>query len=87
VAATPDHTLEGPAGPVRLIEALDRRRRLIVHDHTWPPGERRQNGGCTSLANQFARLDFLEPYVARFVTATQGRSTRHSITSVGWATG
>jgi predicted dithiol-disulfide oxidoreductase (DUF899 family) len=67
-----DYTLEGPDGPVALADVFDGRRQLIVYNHMWFPGETWQCGGCTSLTAQFVRLDFLEPYDARFVIVTQG---------------
>ena len=70
--AMPDYTLEGPAGPVRLVDMFDGRRQLVVYNHMWFPGETWQCGGCTSFTAQFVRLDFLEPYDARFVIVTQG---------------
>jgi predicted dithiol-disulfide oxidoreductase (DUF899 family) len=70
--AMPDYTLEGPHGPVRLLDIFDGRRQLIVYNHMWFPDEKWQCGGCTSFTAQFVRLDFLEPYDARFVIVTQG---------------
>jgi predicted dithiol-disulfide oxidoreductase (DUF899 family) len=70
--AMPDYTLEGPDGPVSLADVFDGRRQLIVYNHMWSPGETWQCGGCTSFTAQFTRLDFLEPYDARFVIVTQG---------------
>ncbi|WCO66037.1 DUF899 family protein [Iamia majanohamensis] len=70
--AMPDYTLEGPDGPVRLAEVFAGRRQLVVYNHMWFPAETWQCGGCTSFTAQFARLDFLEPYDARFVVVTQG---------------
>ncbi len=70
--AMPDHTLEGPSGPVSLAEVFDGRRQLVVYNHMWSPGETWQCGGCTSFTAQFTRLGFLEPYDARFVVVTQG---------------
>ena len=70
--AMPDYTLEGPDGPVRLVDVFAGRRQLVVYNHMWSPGETWQCGGCTSFTAQFARLDFLEPYDARFVVVTQG---------------
>lgn len=68
----PDYTLEGPAGPVPLVDVFDGRRQLVVYNHMWFAGETWQCGGCTSFTSQFVRLDFLEPYDARFVIVTQG---------------
>lgn len=68
----PEYVLEGPDGPIRLAEIFDGRRQLIVYNHMWAPGETWQCGGCTSFTAQFTRLDFLEPYDARFVIVTQG---------------
>lgn len=68
----PDYTLEGPDGPVRLVDVFQGRSQLIVYSHMWHPGEEWQCGGCTSFTSQFTRLDFLDPYDARFVVVTQG---------------
>jgi predicted dithiol-disulfide oxidoreductase (DUF899 family) len=70
--AMPDYVLEGRDGPVRLVDVFDGRRQLIVYNHMWFPDEQWQCGGCTSFTAQFVRLDFLEPYDARFVVVTQG---------------
>ena len=70
--AMTDYTLDGPHGPVRLADVFDGRRQLIVYNHMWSPGDTWQCGGCTSFTAQFTRLDFLEPYDARFVIITQG---------------
>lgn len=67
-----EYTLEGPDGPIRLADVFDGRRQLIVYSHMWEPGETWQCGGCTSFTAQFTRLDFLDPYDARFVIVTQG---------------
>jgi predicted dithiol-disulfide oxidoreductase (DUF899 family) len=68
----PEYTLEGADGPVRLIDVFEGRRQLIVYNHMWFPGEEWQCGGCTSFTSQFTRLEFLEPYDARFVIVTPG---------------
>ena len=70
--ALPDYTLEGPQGPVRLVDVFNGHRQLIVYNHMWEPGATWQCDGCTSFTAQFTRLDFLEPYDARFVIVTQG---------------
>jgi len=70
--AMPDYTLDGAHGPVRLVDVFGGRRQLIVYNHMWFPGEPWQCGGCTSFTAQFVRLDFLDPYDARFVVVTQG---------------
>ena len=70
--ALPDYTLDGPDGPVRLVDVFKGRRQLIAYNHMWSPGETWQCGGCTSFTTQFVRLDFLEPYDARFIIVTQG---------------
>jgi predicted dithiol-disulfide oxidoreductase (DUF899 family) len=72
MVAMPDYTLDGPDGPIRLVEVFDGRRQLIVYNHMWFPGETWQCNGCSSFTTQFVRLDFLEPYDARFVIVTQG---------------
>lgn len=70
--AMPDYVLDGPHGPIRLVDVFQGRRQLIVYNHMWSPGDTWQCGGCTSFTAQFVRLDFLEPYDARFVIVTQG---------------
>lgn len=68
----PDYVLEGPDGPVRLVDLFEGKRQLIVYNHMWFPDEEWQCGGCTSLTTQWNRLGFLEPYDARMVIVTQG---------------
>lgn len=68
----PDYTLEGPDGPVRLVDLFEGRRQLIVYNHMWFPGEEWQCGGCTGFTSQFTRLEFLDAYDARYVIVTQG---------------
>jgi len=70
--ALPDYTLVGEDGPIRLVDVFDGRRQLITYHHMWSPGAEWQCGGCTSLTSQYTRLDFLQPYDARFVIITQG---------------
>src|SRR5918992_1390195 len=68
----PDYTLDGPDGPVRLVDIFEGKRQLIVYHHMWFPGEEWQCSGCTGFTSQFTRLEFLAPYDARFVIVTQG---------------
>ena len=68
----PDYTLEGPDGPVRLVDVFDGKRQLIVYNHMWFPDEEWQCPGCTGFTSQFTRLEFLDGYDARFVIVTQG---------------
>ena len=68
----PDYILEGADGPVRLADVFDGKRQLIVYNHMWFPGETWQCEGCTRFTSQFTRLEFLDPYDARFVIVTQG---------------
>jgi predicted dithiol-disulfide oxidoreductase (DUF899 family) len=68
----PDYTLDGPDGPVRLVDIFEGKRQLIVYNHMWFPGEEWQCGGCTGFTSQFTRLEFLDAYDARFVIVTQG---------------
>ena len=68
----PDYVLQGADGPVRLADVFDGKRQLIVYNHMWFPGETWQCSGCTGLTSQFTRLEFLDPYDARFVIVTQG---------------
>ena len=68
----PEYTLEGADGAVRLADMFDGKRQLIVYNHMWFPGETWQCPGCTGLTSQYTRLEFLDPYDARFVIVTQG---------------
>ncbi len=68
----PEYTLEGADGPLRLADVFDGKRQLIVYNHMWFPGETWQCPGCTGLTSQYTRLEFLDPYDARFVIVTQG---------------
>lgn len=68
----PDYTLEGPDGPIRLLDVFDGRSQLIVYHHMWSSGDEWQCGGCTSFTSQFTRLDFLDNYDARYVIVTTG---------------
>jgi predicted dithiol-disulfide oxidoreductase (DUF899 family) len=68
----PDYTLDGPDGPVRLIDVFEGRPQLIVYHHMWTDGAEWQCGGCTGFTSQFTRLEFLDNYDARFVIVTQG---------------
>ena len=68
----PEYTLEGADGAVRLADVFDGKRQLIVYNHMWFPGETWQCPGCTGLTSQYTRLEFLDPYNARFVIVTQG---------------
>ena len=69
----PEYTLDGPDGPVRLVDIFEGKRQLIVYNHMWFPNEEWQCSGCTGFTSQFTRLEFLDPYDARFVIVTQGR--------------
>jgi len=68
----PDYVLDSADGPVRLVAVFEGKRQLIVYHHMWFPGEEWQCGGCTGFTSQFTRLEFLDPYDARFVIVTQG---------------
>lgn len=68
----PDYVLQGADGPVRLVDLFQGRHQLITYHHMWFPDEEWQCGGCTGFTAQFTRLEFLEPYDARFVVVTQG---------------
>jgi predicted dithiol-disulfide oxidoreductase (DUF899 family) len=68
----PDYVLEGEDGPVRLVDLFRGKSQLITYHHMWWPGKDWQCPGCTGYTAQFTRLDFLEPYDARFVIVTQG---------------
>lgn len=69
----PEYTLVGKDGPVRLVDVFAGRSQLITYHHMWRDDAEWQCGGCTGYTSQFTRLDFLEPYDARFVIVTQGR--------------
>ncbi|WP_019181310.1 DUF899 domain-containing protein [Microbacterium yannicii] len=68
----PEYTLVGEDGPVRLAEVFGDRSQLITYSHMWFEGKEWQCSGCTGYTSQFTRLDFLEPYDAKFVIVTQG---------------
>ena len=67
-----DYTLVGENGSIRLVDIFDGRSQLITYHHMWTPGAEWQCPGCTGFTAEFTRLDFLEPYDARFVIVTQG---------------
>lgn len=67
----PDYTLVGQDGPVSLTEIFQGKRQLITYHHMWEEGSEWQCPGCTGYTSQFTRLDFLEPYDARFVIVSQ----------------
>lgn len=69
----PDYTLKAEDGSdVSLAEIFDGHSQLITYHHMWTPGNTWQCPGCTGLTSQYARLDFLDAYDARFVIVTQG---------------
>lgn len=68
----PDYTLQGPDGPMRLVDLFDGTSQLITYHHMWFPDSEWQCGGCTGYTAQFTRTDFLRKYDARFVIVTQG---------------
>lgn len=68
----PDYVLDGPQGPVRLVDVFGGRSQLIVYSHMWSDGKTWQCPGCTGWTAQFTRLEFLDEYDARFVIVTQG---------------
>ncbi len=73
MVALPDYTLVGEdREPVRLVDVFEGRRQLIVYNHMWFAGQTWQCPGCTGFTSQFARLEFLEGWDARFVIVTQG---------------
>lgn len=68
----PEYTLVGKDGPVRLADVFEGRSQLITYHHMWFEGKEWHCPGCTGFTSQFTRLEFLEPYDARFVIITQG---------------
>lgn len=68
----PEYTLTGEDGPVTLAGIFQGRRQLITYHHMWQDGADWQCGGCTGYTAQFTRLEFLDPYDARFVVVSQG---------------
>ncbi|ATG50450.1 hypothetical protein CFK38_02110 [Brachybacterium vulturis] len=68
----PEYTLQGPHGPVRLVDLFDGATQLITYSHMWFEDSEWQCGGCTGFTSQFTRTDFLRRYDARFVIVTQG---------------
>src|SRR3546814_18963273 len=57
---------------VGLVDLFEGRTQLLTYHHMWQPGKAWQCPGCTGFTSQFTRLDFLDPYDARFVIVTQG---------------
>jgi predicted dithiol-disulfide oxidoreductase (DUF899 family) len=72
MVALPEYTLVGKDGPVRLADIFEGRSQLITYHHMWLEAKEWQCPGCTGFTSQFTRLEFLEPYDARFVIITQG---------------
>lgn len=68
----PEYLLDGPDGPLRLVDLFGDKTQLIVYSHMWFPGKTWQCPGCTGWTAQFTRLEFLDEYDARFVIVTQG---------------
>ena len=68
----PEYTLVGKDGPVRLADVFEGSSQLITYHHMWFEGKQWHCPGCTGFTSQFTRLEFLEPYDARFVIVTQG---------------
>ena len=68
----PKYTLVGEDGPVSLADIFRGKSQLIVYNHMGARDAEWQCGGCTSYTSQFTRLDFLDPYDARFVIVTPG---------------
>jgi predicted dithiol-disulfide oxidoreductase (DUF899 family) len=68
----PDYTLDSAEGPIRLVDVFEGKDQLIIYHHMWAPGEEWQCPGCTWFTSQFARLQFLDNFDARFVIVTQG---------------
>src|SRR5919107_3685710 len=50
----PDYTLEGPDGPVRLVDLFEGKRQLIVYNHMWFPDEEWQCGGGARVPPPFS---------------------------------
>lgn len=68
----PDYELQGPDGPVRLVDVFQGASQLVVYSHMWREGAKWQCDGCTGYTSQFREPGFLAPYDARFVIVTQG---------------
>jgi predicted dithiol-disulfide oxidoreductase (DUF899 family) len=56
----PDYTLQGPDGPVGLVDIFDGKAQLIVYHHMWEPGQEWQCPGCTGYTAQFWKLEGVE---------------------------
>lgn len=68
----PEYTLVGADGPVRLADVFGDKHQLITYHHMWHAGAEWQCPGCTGFTAQFTRLEFLNPYDARFVVISPG---------------
>jgi Bacterial protein of unknown function (DUF899) len=51
----PDYTLQGPDGPIRLVEVFDGKSQLITYHHMSVPASRPSSGSWTSAVKVFLR--------------------------------
>lgn len=69
----PDYTLTAEDHrAVTLAEIFGGRTQLITYHHMWTDGNTWQCPGCTGFTSQFARLEALDNWDARFVVVTTG---------------
>ncbi|HEX7322644.1 MAG TPA: DUF899 family protein [Mycobacterium sp.] len=69
----PDYTLRAEGGSeLSLADVFAGRTQLITYHHMWTDGATWQCPGCTGFTSQFARLDALDNWDARFVVVTTG---------------
>ncbi len=66
--------LEGPDGPVTLIETFEGRAQLVAYYHMWHDGEPFENQceGCTAYNGQVRELGYLHSRDATYATFCQG---------------
>jgi predicted dithiol-disulfide oxidoreductase (DUF899 family) len=59
VRVTTEHVLQGPDGPVRLLDLFEGRRQLIVYHHMLAPNDPNPCPGCSGLCDSIGRLEHL----------------------------
>lgn len=74
VEVAADTRLDGPDGPLRLIDAFDGRRQLVVYYFMWSPGRpaAEQCEGCTWNGTQIGELSYLHSRDITYAVFCQG---------------
>jgi len=74
VEVDPNLTLNGPHGPLTLLDAFEGRRQLIAYYFMWHPGlpAPKQCEGCTWVNSQVAELSYLHSRDITYAVLCQG---------------